>query len=217
MPRYKTVLFDLDGTILDSIRLILDSFHYTFEVYGLPPRPEDELVRVIGQPLKVYFKRYSEDPAVVDAMVETYRAWNLEKHDAHVRVYAGIPQCVRALQEAGIRLGLVTSKGRHSAKRGLALAGLVEAFSVVICAEDVKNPKPHREPVDRALELLEGRPEEAIFIGDSHHDMHAGRSAEVATGAALWGPFTREDLAETRPSYWLERPEDILGVVMGSS
>lgn len=215
MARYKTVLFDLDGTILDSIRLILDSFHYTFGVYGLPPRPEEELVRVIGQPLKVYFQRHSEDPAVVDAMVETYRAFNLEKHDAQVKVYAGIPECVRALQSAGIKLGLVTSKGRHSALRGLALAGMVEAFTAVVCAEDVKRPKPHREPVDRALTLLGARAEDAIFIGDSHHDMHSGRSAEVATGAALWGPFTREDLKDTEPSHWLERPEEILPLVIG--
>jgi pyrophosphatase PpaX len=215
MPRYTTVLFDLDGTLIDSIELILESYHHTFAVYGLPPRPDDELVRGIGIPLRSLLAGYSKDPGLVDAMVETYRAWNLDHHDRRVSVYPGAAECVRALGRAGVRLGLVTSKGRHSALRGLALAALTELFPVLVCAEDVTRPKPHREPVDRALSLLGASAEDALFVGDSLHDMHAGRHAEVATGAALWGPFSREDLRASEPRHWLEKPADVLALVLG--
>jgi pyrophosphatase PpaX len=148
-------------------------------------------------------------------MIDTYRAYNLAHHDARVRPYPGAVACVRALAEAGVKIAIVTSKNRHSTERGLEVAGLSGSFSVLVCADDVTNPKPHKEPVELALARLLSRPAEAIFVGDSLHDMHAGRSAGVATGAALWGPLSRADLAPSEPSYWLEKPEDLLPLVLG--
>lgn len=215
MRRYTTVLFDLDGTLIDSIRLILDSYHHTFAVHGLPPCADDALLRGVGTPLKTQLAGYTDDPEVVLAMVETYRAYNLAHHDACVRPYPGAVACVRALAEAGVKIAIVTSKNRHSTQRGLEVSGLSAAFEVLVCADDVTNPKPHKEPVDLALARLGSRPGEALFVGDSLHDMHAGRSAGVATGAALWGPLTRKDLAPSEPSHWLSKPEDLLPLVLG--
>jgi pyrophosphatase PpaX len=79
----------------------------------------------------------------------------------------------------------------------------------------VTHPKPHREPVDRAVALLGGVAEATLFVGDSVHDMYAGRSAGVATGAALWGPFTREDLAASAPAHWLAEPGEVLALALG--
>jgi pyrophosphatase PpaX len=215
MLRYTTVLFDLDGTLLDSIRLILECYRHTFAVHGMPARPEEELLRGIGTPLRAQLAACSDDPRVVESMVATYRAWNHDKHDSSVAPYAGVVGCVRALDRAGVRLGIVTSKARPGALQGLSLMGLSALFPVLVCGEDVTNAKPHREPVDRALFLLNARSDEALFVGDSLHDMHAGRSAEVETGAALWGPFTREELSPSEPTHWLESPEDILALVLG--
>jgi len=215
MPRYPTVLFDLDGTLIDSIRLILDSYHHTFALFGLPARSDEELILGIGTPLKTQLLQYASDPLMADKLVETYRAYNLEHHDTEVSVYPGIVDCVAALAAAPVRLAIVTSKNRNTAKRGLALAGLQDAFEVLVCGEDVKNAKPHREPVDRALELLGASYEGAIFVGDSVHDMHSGRAAGIATGAALWGPFTKAQLAETEPSHFFESPGDVLSIVLG--
>ena len=214
MPRYQTVLFDLDGTLIDSIRLILDSYHHTFAVHGLPARTDEELVR--GSARRCARRsRITDDVQITDRLVETYRAYNLEHHDARVAAFPGVVHCVRALAAAGVGLAIVTSKSRHATKKGLAVAGLEDAFSVFVCADDVTRAKPHREPVDRALALLGKGAAEALFIGDSLHDMHAGKSAEVATGAALWGPFSREVLAVAEPSHYLEFPRRSSRSVLG--
>ena len=97
----------------------------------------------------------------------------------------------------------------------LRVAGLDGAMDVMICVEDVHHPKPHREPVDRALAELGAAPDTAVFIGDSVHDMNAGRAAGVPTAAALWGPFPRADLAATEPTHWLASPEEIVPLVLG--
>lgn len=215
MPRYPTVLFDLDGTLIDSVSLIVDSYHHTFAAHGLPPQDDGVFVRSMGTPLRVLLRRFADTPEAVDALIATYRAYNLAHHDARVRPYPGVVATVRALREAGVRLGVVTSKNRHGTLRGLSVAGLEEGFEVLVCADDVTNPKPHREPVDRAVALLGGEASSTLFVGDSVHDMAAGRFAAVATGAALWGPFSRGDLAEEAPDHWIPAPEAIVPLVLG--
>ena len=88
-------------------------------------------------------------------------------------------------------------------------------FDLLVCADDVENPKPHPEPVLRALGELDASAERTVFVGDSVHDMRSGRAAGVDTAAALWGPFGREDLATTEPDHWLEGPDDLRRLVVG--
>ena len=96
--------------------------------------------------------------------------------------------------------------------RGLKVAGLEAAFGVIVGADDVKHPKPHPEPVLSALQQVGAQPGEAVFIGDSRHDLESGRAAGVKTAAALWGPFDRAHLADLEPDYWLKHPDDILAL-----
>jgi len=213
MPALKTVLFDLDGTLIDSIRLILDSYHHTLEVHGLPARSDKEWLDGIGTPLRVQFAEWAHDEAQMEAMIATYRDYNIHHHDSRVTVYPGVVEMVRAVRATGCRTGLVTSKNRVGAFRGLRLAGLEEAMDVVIGADDVTNPKPHREPVDLAVTHLAADPRTTVYVGDSIHDMHSGRSAGVRTAAVLWGPFGRPDLEAAEPDFWLERPADLLSLL----
>ena len=145
-------------------------------------------------------------------MVATYRAYNLEHHDALVRPYDGVVVAVRALRCQGKTLGLVTSKMRSGALRGLQVAGLDDAFDVIVGSDEVTNPKPHPEPVLTALERLGAPATGAVFIGDSRHDIECGRAAGVKTAAVLWGPFDRAQLADLEPDYWLERPADLAAI-----
>lgn len=213
MPTLQTVLFDLDGTLIDSIRLIIDSYHHTLRVHGIPPRSDRQWLDGIGTPLRVQFGEWAHDEERMAAMIATYRDYNIFHHDRQVRAYPGAVDMVRAVRAAGCRTGLVTSKNRVGAFRGLRLVGLEEAMDVVIGADDVEHPKPHREPIDRAMKRLGADPATTVYVGDSVHDMHSGRSAGVLTAAVLWGPFTREDLEATRPTYWLNRPEDLLNLL----
>jgi pyrophosphatase PpaX len=215
MARLQTLLFDLDGTIIDSIQLIVDSYHHTLRVHGHPPRTDAEWLAGIGTPLRVQFLEWADDPAVLDAMIATYREFNLARHDEHVQPYAGVVDQIRAIRARGIRTGLVTSKNRYGAARGLGLCHPEPLMDVLVCADDVVNPKPHPEPVQKALSLLGASADTTVYIGDSVHDMRSGRAAGVRTAAVLWGPFTRDELAATEPDYWLERPEDLTGLLGG--
>src|SRR5438477_632835 len=204
-----TFLFDLDGTLIDSIELILRSYRHTLRTHRGGEPADDVWMEGLGTPLWVQFRRFSEDPAEIEAMVATYRAYNLAHHDELVHPYEGVVEAVRGLKRRGRPLGLVTSKMRRGAMRGLVRASLEDAFEVVVGADDVTHPKPHPEPVQVALERLGARASEAVFVGDSRHDLVAGRAAGVKTAAALWGPFDRFDLADLEPDYWLERPADL--------
>jgi len=215
MPRLETILFDLDGTLIDSVRLILDSYHHTLAVHGLPPRSDEEWLRGVGTPLRVQFQDWADDPATLEQLVMTYRDYNIANHDRMVTAYAGVGDALRTIKAAGRKTGLVTSKNREGAIRGLRLAGFEEYLDILVCADEVTNPKPHREPVDRAVALLAADPATTVYVGDSIHDMHSGRSAGVRIAAVLWGPFGREQLAPGDPDWWLERPEDLLGLLEG--
>ncbi len=214
--RYAAVLFDLDGTLVDSIGLILDSFHHALDAFGVPRVPDDVLLATVGTPLRGALARWAADETTADRMLEAYRAYYVREHDARVRAYAGVVEAVHALLDAGTRLAVVTSKNRAGTLRSLRAVGLDEALSIRVTLDDVTNAKPHREPVDRALALIGADPASTLFVGDSLHDMHAGRDAEVATGAALWGPFSRAHLEPSTPTHWLESPRAVVDLAQGS-
>ena len=205
----STFLFDLDGTLIDSIELILRSYRHTMRLHRGHEPSDDVWMRGLGTPLWVQFRHFTEDPAEIEAMVATYRAYNLAHHDELVRPYAGVVEAVLALRDRGKTLGLVTSKMRSGALRGLRVAGLEDAFQVIVGADEVTHPKPHPEPVLKALERLGAPASGAVFVGDSRHDIECGRAAGVKTAAVLWGPFDRSHLEDLEPDYWLERPEDL--------
>ena len=205
-----TVLFDLDGTLLDSTELILSSYRHTLRSHRGEVPPDEVWIEGLGTPLRVQFRRFTDDPNEIDAMVATYRDHNLAHHDAMVSAFPGIAEAVRRLMERGVKLGIVTSKNRSSTIRGLQSGSLDNLFKVLVTADDVESPKPDPEPVRLALDQLDTEAEEAVFVGDSPHDLAAGRAAGVATAAVLWTPFPREQLALHRPDYWIENPAQLV-------
>ena len=209
MTRPFAVLFDLDGTLIDSIELILNSAKHAFT--GRPGHipSEAEWLTGVGIPLPTMFRRYAKDDAEVDALIARYREYQMANHDRLVRCYDEVVETVDFIRAAGHPTAVVTSKTEWMAKKGLDHVGLSPHFDVVIGCDTCQRHKPDPEPVRKALELLEYAPREAVFIGDSVHDMAAGNAAGVATIAALWGPFTREDLAASGPKHYLQRIRDL--------
>jgi len=203
MPRpLRTVLFDLDGTLIDSIALIVDAMHHAFEGFeGTTPRDADWMAG-IGTPLSKQMAIYARTEAELSQLRDRYRAYQVIHHDARVREFPGATETLTLLQERGLSMGLVTSKGDQLAQRGLELTGLARFMNVVIGADAVTRHKPEPEPVLAALARLGVSPDEAVFVGDSPHDVSAGNSAGVTTVAALWGPFTRAQVAVAAPDYF---------------
>src|ERR1041385_4454314 len=188
MAEITTVLFDLDGTLIDSVRLILESYHHTLATHGLEPMSDAHWLAGLGTPLRVQFRNWSDDPVRLEAVIETYPGDKLTHHESMVTACPGAVEMAPATRGAGHRTGLVTSKNRPGALRGLRLVGLEDAMELIIGPDDVKNPKPHPEPILTALKVL-GEPAAcALYVGDSVHDMESGRAAGVRTAAVLWGP-----------------------------
>ena len=204
-----TYLFDLDGTLLDSIALILKSFHYTSWIHLEREMSDAYWLEGTGTPLRDQLGKVARSKEELAAMLDTYLAYNLSHHDDMAKPYPGVVEVVRTLHARGAKLALVTSKLSTGAERGLRLLGLEEELSVRVCADDVETGKPHPAPVLMALDALDSSPGEAFFIGDSHHDIEAGRRAGVTTVAVAWGPLQRENLAAAKPDHWLEEPRQL--------
>ncbi len=211
----RTVLFDLDGTLLDSIGLILGGFREMMRVHHGSVPPDEVWLRGVGTPLARQISDLAKGPEQAEAMRVTYAAYTVEHHDIATDAFPGVREVVRALHEEGLDLGVVTSKRRVGAFRGLRRMDLESWFGAVVAVDDVEHPKPHPQPVLQALDLLGADAASAVFIGDSTHDMESGRAAGIRTGAALWGPFSREALAVYEPTWWFERPGEVLDALLG--
>jgi pyrophosphatase PpaX len=211
--RPLAVLFDLDGTLIDSIELILNSAKHAFvDRDGYVPSDAEWLTGV-GIPLETMFRRYARDDADVKALIAKYREYQLAHHDRLVRCYDQVVETVDLLRAAGHPVAIVTSKTGWLAQRGLDQVGLGRHFEVIIGCDICNRHKPDPEPVFMALDRLGYDPIDAVFVGDSIYDIAAGNAAGVTTIAALWGPFSREDLAASHPTHFLERMSDLPGLL----
>jgi pyrophosphatase PpaX len=207
---FDAYLFDLDGTLIDSTELILESFHHARQVHFGDRLSDDYYAATFGMPLRDAFSAMTPEAKLAQAMFETYLAFNLERHDSMIQAFPDVRRVIKELADRGARLALVTGKIHEHAVRGLRVTGLANEIRVVIGADDVTFGKPHPESVERALSALEAFPERTLFVGDSPHDVEAGQRAGVATAAALWGPFPRSAFSGLEPTYWLTAPSDLL-------
>lgn len=208
--RYRTILFDFDGTLADTIELILESYRQTMTIHRPGQSFPDALwIEGLGTPLRMQFRSFTDSPDEVLAMIATYREWNLANHDRMVVPYPGALETVRALKAAGARLGIVSSKNRGGVDRGISHCGFEDLFETFVCADTMELCKPDPAPVKHAIEQLGGRPEETLFVGDSPHDIAAGRDAGAHTAACLWGPFDRARIEREKPTHWLDSFADL--------
>ena len=210
--RYDSVLFDLDGTLIDSAEMILASLrHSTREVLGRDV-PEEELRAGIGSPLVVHMTQL--DARRADDLIRVYSEHNATMH-AELVACEGVLDVLRALAEEGRRLAVVTSK--RTATVALAFERIPELgsfFDVVVAAEDTDRHKPHPEPLLLGLERLGGGAAGAAYVGDSPVDVQAACAAGVAAIAVTWGRVhSRERLARERPDALVDTPEELLGVL----
>lgn len=211
----RAVLYDFDGTLADSTDLIMRCYRHTMRTHLGDVPPDDVWLSGFGMTLESQMRRFGRTPDEVEAMLDTYREHQNVLHDDLLRPFPGAAETVAELERRGYGLAIVTSKHRRAAMRGMELCGLVSHFDVIITPEDVAEPKPHPEPVLFALEKLGVAPHEALFVGDSPHDVAAGRAAGTRTAAALWGPFSRETLEAAAPDAFLRTQRDVLHLVEG--
>ena len=209
--KIDTVLFDLDGTLIDTNELIISSFLHTLEHFYPGSYLRDDVLPFIGPSLQETFEKLN--PERFEDMIEMYRDYNKSNHDLLVKEFEGVNETVETLQKKGYKLGIVTTKRSDVVEMGLKLTGLDQYFNVVVALDDVAKPKPDPEPVNMALRLLDSAPERAIMVGDNHHDILAGKNAGTATAAVEWSLKGREYLASYKPDYILSKMPDLIPIL----
>lgn len=206
----EVVLFDLDGTLIDTIELILSSMrHATAEVLG-EALPDSVLLHNVGVPLRVQMGEFA--PGREDELLCVYRAHNATVHDELVCEYPGTEAALQSIVARGYRLGVVTSKSVSVAQRGLDRFGLGEFFETLVGYEDTEIHKPEAAPLLLAAARMGVDIRHCCYVGDSPHDMNAGRAAGAMTVAALWGPF-RERVTQPEPDFAIESLSELVGVL----
>ena len=205
----RAVLFDLDGTLIDSTGLILESYRHTMLTHLGHVLPDALWLDGIGTPLDDQLRAMSQTEAQRQAMKATYRAHYIAHQDTRLAAFPGVVGALDALRARGLRMGVVTSKMRDTTRRALEVCGLGGYFEVVVAFEDAARHKPDPEPVQVALRGLGLEPGQVVFVGDSPFDMQAGRDAGARTMGVTWGPFARASLTPFAPERLLDRPEQL--------
>jgi len=211
--RFPVVLFDLDGTLIDSGPIILASMqHAVRTVLGREIPPAELQMSIGGQGIVAQMTAINAEHA--DELLEAYKDHNDGLHET-LEAFDDLLALLPGLKVEGRKLGIVTAK-RHRTV-GLALArfpALASAFDVVVGFEDTERHKPDAEPVLLAVERLGGSPEDAVYVGDSPFDIAAAKAAGVFAVAVGWGGIHPDErLLAEEPDAFVQTPEELLGVI----
>ncbi|MDE5868076.1 MAG: prolipoprotein diacylglyceryl transferase [Anaeroplasmataceae bacterium] len=211
--RYDTILFDLDGTLLDTKELITRSFVHTFEHF----KPgytlsDEELDSFFGPSLKQTFSKYTDDPKLIDEMIVYYREFNVACHDEMVKIFPGAKQLIRTLARKKYHLGVVSSKKTDLVEHGLELFGIRKYFKLVIGEEDVKNPKPDPEGILKAIKIFDSK--KALYVGDGLGDIAAGKNANIDTVGVLYASNRKEQMIAAEPTYTIQSLDEMFKILV---
>jgi pyrophosphatase PpaX len=212
----SAILFDLDGTLVDSIELIVAAAMNAFASRPGPSPSEAQIRNTIGRPLPTTFGPWLVDDDDLPFLISKYRAYQLEHHDRLTNAYEGIVDAVAALHASGHPMGIVTSKVGFMAERALVHTGLASYMRCIIASDSTTKHKPDPEPVLLGLERLAAAPEDAIFVGDSPYDMQAARAAGVHALGVAWGAFTIQTLVDAGAEAVIQRPDELIPYVRRS-
>ena len=212
-PRFETVLFDLDGTLADTIPLIVASYQHAFRTV-LAEEVEEARARAwIGRPLLHAF--LEERPHHGHELDRVYREWNLANTSRLIRRYAGVPELLHALTAAGVRCAVATSKRRETARLAIDAVGIADLVDVVAALEDTRRHKPSPEPLLHAAAELGVDPAACVYVGDATVDVLAARAAGMAAVAVTWGAGEHAALSAAGPDAVVDTVADLTAYLLG--
>jgi len=204
------VLFDIDGTLLDTFDFIYGAFEHTYKVHGIPPLSRNEISHLMGGPLPEVYATMApgHDPT---ALTETHRQF--QENNLHLaKLFPDTVKVLDALQERGLKLAAITTRSIRTSVLSLEENGIARYFDLVVSAEDVARHKPDPEPIVKAIEALNIMPSEAIMVGDTTADIMAGKNAGTKTVAALYG-FGGKQLLALHPDHQIMELKELLSIV----
>ncbi|AYB47071.1 pyrophosphatase PpaX [Paenibacillus lautus] len=209
----ETVLFDLDGTIIDTNELIISSFMHVFEAQDPGPLTREQIIPHMGTTLEQQLQAFSGGVEDVSPLVKAYRSFNTIHHDDMVKPFPHVNEVVERLHRHGLSLGIVTTKIRPSTMMTLEKYDLERFMSAIVTVNDVEHPKPHPEPVLTAIEQLGANPATTLMIGDSPVDIQSAKAAGVKAAAVAWSLKGEQKLMEYGPDFILKDMRDLYEIV----
>ena len=207
----KYILFDFDGTLVNTNDVILASWQHTYRHYLGHEMPVDHITSCFGEPLLLTMER--EFPGVdPQESADVYRQFQLENADKLVTIFPGIKELLADLKAAGYVLGIVTSRTRESALRYMDMFGITSYFSDLVTCDDTTVHKPNPEPILLAMSKLGASAEESIMIGDSPFDDKCANNAGVDSVMVNWRITCDETsvIDDAKVDYWLHQPSDLV-------
>lgn len=212
MKMIRTVLFDLDGTIIDTNELIIETFLHVLRDKTPSPFTREHIIPSMGLTLEEQIRIFTEQDQV-DELVAAYREYNVTRHDELVREFPYVKEVMANLHASGIQLGVVTTKMRATTERALRMFGLIDYLSTIVTVQDVDHPKPHPEPVLRAVEALQANPAETIMVGDSPADILSANAAGVISCGVAWSLKGEAVLRQYEPRHIIHDMRDLYALV----
>ncbi len=192
----KTVLFDLDGTLIETTKIILDTFKITFAKYFPEVKlTENELTDLLGHTLFKTFEYYTDSKEKLDEIIQFYRVVSNEMIEKGLKAYPGAVETLQYIKKKGCTVGVVTSKMRHIATYHLELTGLLPYVDGIIGYEDTTEHKPSPEPIFKALKLFNAKPRSTVYIGDHENDITAAKKAGISSCAVTYSNRLSEMLS----------------------
>lgn len=206
------VLFDLDGTIVNTNELIINSFMHALKENNLPPLSREQIIPHMGTTLQQQISTFT---GLVDTSVleKSYRAYNNAHHDELIASFPRVNETMDELMRRGIKLGIVTTKIRPTTLRALEMFDLLKYMETIVTVNDVEHAKPHPEPVLTALRNLNANPKRTLMVGDSAVDIQSAQAAGVRVAGVSWSLKGEETLRKYHPDYIIHDMSDLLTIV----
>lgn len=213
----NTVLFDFDGTLMDTNDIIMKSWQHTFRTIEGKERPKELILETYGEPLELTMRKFFPDfgKTAIHEAIDTYRGYQVHHYKELIHMFPGTEQLVRTLKRKDYKVALVTSRLRNSTESGLEKFGLLDQFDYIVTADDTEKHKPDPEPVLIALDKLNSRPPEAVMVGDSMFDILCAQNAGVEAVLVGWAvaAHAQRNVVEIKPEYRIETAEELLGIL----
>ena len=213
MPRYDCVLYDFDGTLADSVPLIIMNQEMAYErVLGRCDRSKEDLKSYIGRPLGDTFAMH--DPDTAQKLLEAYLEINIRLlNEGKLALFDGVEEEIQKLKAAGIKQGIVSSKRRESLDISLKNMGFMDFFDVLITKEDTEKHKPDPEPIVRCSEILGIPVDRMVYVGDARVDIECAKNTGCGSILVDWSLMDKEDILKLTPDYVIKEMRELSCII----
>jgi len=216
MGKIDTVLFDFDGTIMDTNKVILMSWQHTFRTLRNREESEDVLVKTFGEPLERTIKNFFPD-IPTDEAIEVYGSYHRDNFGELISLFPGVKEMLAEVKRRGYKTAVVTSRLLNTTMQGMEKYGIDGYFDTVVTAEDTTRHKPDPQPVEVALAKLGSLPERSVMLGDTTFDIMCAKNAGVKAVLVSWSLALagkdEKEMGDAAPDCIIDKPEDIFDII----